>query len=1149
MKDTLATVRQRQAADPAYSAWVGASAGSGKTKVLTERILRLLLAGVQPYRILAITFTKAAAAEMATRLNKTLASWATIPPQELETELDKLYGDEKRGPEIRNLARQLFSRVIDESVGVRIETVHGFCQSVLKRFPIEANLSPQFEVLDDRTAREMLEASVNAILQLASNGAHAELEALFSHASSAFAESSFMDLVNEIVRERSRFEQLFAAYETPAAVTSALFAQFEMAPGTTRAVLELAACQETAFDGATLRQTVEAMQSSTTKTDEKNRPVMAYWLAAAPAERIARLDEYTQVFLTKEGEIRKSLLAAPLAKKYPVLAEAMFTEAARLKALVAKAKTAGLIVSTTGVLVLAKAILSEYDTRKRLAGQLDFEDMILRTRALLTADEGAAAWVLYKLDGGIDHILLDESQDTNPEQWDLLKTLVREFCNGNSAVERSRSVFVVGDEKQSIYSFQRADPAEYKCTRMQLAEWMTAADLPWQEVGLTTSFRSTAPILQAVDRVFADPAAYAGVSATPPQHLCDRQHQAGLVELWKLAVPMVAPETDPWEVHQRENAASPATLVAERIADTIAGWLARGERLEALNRPMQAGDILILVRERGTFVNLLVKILKQRGIKVSGADRMKLTGELAVQDLLSLMQVLLLPEDDLNLAIVLRSPLLGFSDDLLFDIAWQRPGTLWDALQNNPSPLATEGFAWLQNLRGQADFVPPYELLAGILSRPCPADSAGSGRRAMLARLGTEALDPLDELLNAALAFETQHSPSLESFLHWITARQTEIKRESTRTGADDGGQVAIMTVHGAKGLQAPVVFLADTGSVPQGRQSKILWQSKNSAGVQLPLWAPAKVLEEDTCQALRDRISQASDEEYRRLLYVAMTRAADRLYIAGWQGAKPLNERSWYRLIERGFQGWDKAVRTEDDGWICQELQTAPLPAAPAETMTRAGSPAIPACLLQPAPKEVQPVRPLTPSRLGEVATAVASPLDPTERNNRFERGRLTHRLLEALPAVPQADRLAIGRRFLAGQTMLAADIRDNILQEVLKIIEDPQFSAVFGPESQAEVPLSGLIEVNGETVQLVGQIDRLLVTKSAVTIIDFKTNRPPSAKVADIPLPYLRQLAAYRATLARIYPQHTLRAALLWTYGPTLMEVPPELLDSAFP
>jgi ATP-dependent helicase/nuclease subunit A len=1150
MSDLSPDVLQRRASDPTVSSWVGASAGSGKTKVLTDRILRLLLEGVDPFRILAITFTNAAAAEMASRLNATLARWATAAPQALEGELDKLYGHQKRDPTIRDRARQLFSRVIDESIGVRIQTVHGFCQSVLKRFPIEAGLSPQFEVLDDRTARETLDAAITGILQQASTRTHPDLAALFEQASNAFAESTFTSLIDEIVSERSRFEMVFAAFDGSIEKITASLRQYMNIEGIARADIEKTVGLDTAFDGPLLRRAVSIMLADGGKLNVKRATYIAQWLAAPPEERLARLPDYRRGFITTSAPIKifEHIMTEKLERQYPALQEGLYAEAVRLEKYAWLTKTIDLVASTRSILILAQAVLADYAARKARAGQIDYEDLILRTRDLLTGDR-ASAWVLYKLDGGIDHILLDESQDTNPEQWQLIAALVEEFFAGEGASTRLRTLFAVGDEKQSIYSFQRADPAAFSRMRTLFSDRIQSVKQPWQPVELDISFRSTAPILETVDQVFARPDVHRGVSPTPPHHRCLRIGEAGTVELWPLIEPAASAEADPWSLETVRTADNPATLAAEQIAGTIQNWLAKGERLASQNRPVQPGDILILVRQRSTFVGTLVRALKQRGVPVSGVDRMVLTNELIVQDLLSLVRILLLPDDDLNLAIMLRSPLVGFSDETLFEIAYDRPGTLWTALESSANPIAVAAFDWLRDWRRQVDFAPPYELLAGILSRPCPADPAGSGRRAFLTRLGSEALDPLDELLSAALGFETQHSPSLEGFLHWITAKEVQIKRESSREGADKGGQVAIMTVHGAKGLQAPIVFLADTASLPKSSGTRILWQH-GVAPVELPLWAPARSLEEDTCEALRERLRQAGDEEYRRLLYVAMTRAADRLYITGWLGKKKLDERSWYSLIASAMQGWDK-VRHEDNGrLVYDQPQTAPLKEAPAPIAKAAETISLPAWLNRLAPPEDQPIRPLTPSRLGDDPTSAASPLDKAERQNRFERGRLTHRLLEALPGVMPKKRLDVGQHYLAGQSSpLPAEVQDNILAEVLHILNDPAFAAVFGPDSQAEVPITGLLQIKGETVALSGQIDRLLVTDRDVLIVDFKTNRPPSKALGDVPAAYVRQLAAYRAALAEIYPKHTIRAALLWTYGPAMMEIPAASLDAAFP
>ena len=803
MSQISPAVPQLQASDPTVSSWVDASAGSGKTKVLTDRILRLLLEGVDPFRILAVTFTNAAAAEMASRLNKTLAKWATAAPQDLEAELDKLFGQQRRAPEIRDRARRLFGHVIDEAVGVRIQTVHGFCQSVLKRFPIEAGLSPQFELLDDRTAREMLDAAIAGILQLASSGVHEELAALFRQASNAFAESSFTALIDEIVRERSRFEMLFAAFDGSIETIAASLRQYLNIEGVTRVDLEEAVVLDTALDGRLLRQAVQVMLADGGKLNAKRATYIAQWLAAPAEERLTRLEDYRRGFITSSSptKIFEHIMTEKLERQYPALQEALYAEAVRLEKYAWLTKTIDLAASTRSVLVLAQAVLSDYAARKARAGQIDYEDLILRTRDLLTGDR-ASAWVLYKLDGGIDHILLDESQDTNPEQWQLIEALIDELRNEQDE-GRSRTLFVVGDAKQSIYSFQRADPAKFDQARQQISRWLKEAGKPFREVELATSFRSTSPILEAVDRVFAPAAVHQGVSPAPPHHECLRFREAGRFELWPLVEPAAGEDADPWSLTPTSTADNPASLMAERIAGTIQAWLAGGEQLVSQNRSVRPGDILILVRQRSSFVGTLVRALKQRGVPVSGVDRMVLTNELIVQDLLSLVRVLLLPDDDLNLAIVLRCPLVGFTDEALFAIAHARTGTLWEAGEASADPAVAAAFDWLRDWRRQADFTPPYELLAAVLSRPCPADPVGSGRRAFLRRLGAEALDPLDELLSAALAYEAQHSPGLEGFLHWITAKDVQIKRETSREGADDGGQVAIMTVHGAKGLQA----------------------------------------------------------------------------------------------------------------------------------------------------------------------------------------------------------------------------------------------------------------------------------------------------------------------------------------------------------
>ncbi|WP_342760755.1 double-strand break repair helicase AddA [Azospirillum thermophilum] len=761
-------------------------------------------------------------------------------------------------------------------------------------------------------------------------------------------------------------------------------------------------------------------------------------------------------------------------------------------------------------------------------------------------------WVLFKLDGGLDHILIDEAQDTNPEQWQIVAAIAEEFFAGldsRPADGTVRTVFAVGDEKQSIFSFQRADPAEFARMRRHFQSRAEAAERFWAAVELDISFRSTAAVLQAVDAVFTREAARDGVASdTSPviRHRAFRRGHGGLVELWPPVRPAEPAEPEPWAPPlDRESADSPSARLAAVIAHTIHRWIAGGEMLEARGRPVQPGDVMVLVRRRTGFVTELVRALKDRDVPVAGVDRMVLTEQLAVMDLMALAEFLLLPEDDLTLATVLKGPLIGLTEDQLFQLAHGRRGTLWRSLvaRAEEEDAFRPARRYLGALLARTDFSAPYELFAALLNTPCPADDR-SGRRAILRRLGPDAQDPLDEFLAVCLAFEKTEPPSLQNFLAWLAASDAEIKRELEQ----GGGTVRIMTVHGSKGLQAPIVFLPDTLSSPT-QSPPVLWPDE---GCEVPLFAPRRGQEDALCAEARVRANRRRDQEYRRLLYVALTRAEDRLYVCGWQGRKDPAEGCWYRLVEEAMRevgvphAYDFSGLCPDgwagDGWRLYEPQTAVVPRADAEDAASAPDHAMPPWLADPAPMEPEPSRPLTPSRPDADEPAVRSPLG-SDNGLKYKRGLLVHRMLQSLPDLPDAERDAACRRFLARPAHdLPPDQQEELAAETLAVLRHPDFAHLFGPNSRAEVPVVGVV---GDRA-LSGQIDRLAMVGDTVWVVDYKTNRPPPRILSEVPTLYRRQMAAYRAALTRIYPGKTVRCVLLWTDGPFLMELPAELLEA---
>ena len=1137
---------QRRAADPDCSVWVGASAGTGKTRVLTDRVLRLLLDSTPPEKILCLTFTRAAAAEMADRIGLTLARWAVEPEAELQHALFELTGEPPRHA-IQRRARRLFAQVLDAPGGLKIMTIHAFCQSLLRRFPLEADLPPQFDLLEERQATEIL-AGVRDRLFRDTNPA---LSTAISLIAARTNEDGFSDLLAELTRERGRLSRILDRHGGLAGLAKSIDAEFGLAMGETEISVVMQACGERAFDRTALLGAVQALQSGA-KTDRDRAAKIAGWLATLSEEERARhFKTYASAFLRNKGkgEPLQKLMTNAAAQAAPAALAALQAEQRRVASVVECRRTALVARSTAALMVVGDAIVMGYQTEKRRLSLIDYDDLVLATVALLERS-GAAAWVLYKLDGGIDHILVDEAQDTNPDQWRVIAALTEEFFAGRGAREQSRTVFAVGDEKQSIFSFQRADPAEFDRMRTKFAGAAMAAGKAWQQIGLDVSFRSTTPILQFADMVFASDDARDGLfleHGTALRHRAHRVGQAGLVELWPLATAEQPEPAESWSppVAQRRRQ-SPQAHLARVIAGTIRGWIDRSAPLQSRGRPIRPGDILILVRTRNDFFAELVRALKEVSVPVAGMDRMTLVEQLAVMDLLALAEFLLLPEDDLTLATVLKSPMIGLAEEALFALAHGRRSSLWRALQSavpDGGPIA-EAHDYLAGLLGRVDFERPFELLSHMLGAPCPANPK-SGRRAILSRLGSEAEDPLDELLSLALAYEGRHAPSLQGFLHWIRAGEIEVKREMESSDQ----RVRIMTVHGAKGLEAPIVFLPDTTSLPKPVQGGTLLWPDTPDGI--AVWLPTKDDEDRRSGQMRRVYERRRLQEYRRLLYVALTRARDRLYVCGHAGDRSPPDGCWYQLCQTAMWRLD-GIETEAVDWpVGPDRETARLArfrtvqTVELDEEDRPPSPALaeplPGWVLTPPPAEPDPPRPLMPSRPDEADPAVRSPLRPDD-GHRYRRGRLVHALLQRLPDLPPAARPAAAQRYLARPVhrLDPADV-EEIAAETLAVLATPDFAPLFGPNSRAEVPMAGLVA--GRPVA--GQVDRLVVEGDRVLVVDYKTNRPPPIRESDVHPAYLRQMALYRGALRGVFPERTVICALLWTEGPTLMALPNRLLD----
>jgi ATP-dependent helicase/nuclease subunit A len=1153
----LASEAQARAADPRHSAWVSASAGSGKTKLLVDRLLRLLLDGVPPTKILCLTYTRAAAAEMRNRIDATLAGWAAANPEDLRKALNALTPNAATA-ELQDEARRLFAKLLDAPGGMRIETIHAFCQSLLARFPVEAGIAPHFSVLEERDAESLRADLREEVLAEARAGRDPALaRALAAVTERVGNEAEFDELLQKLMIERRRLEALASGTGGLGAAVKRLRQRLGLKPDDTIDSIMAAAVAEGAFDRAALTRAAEALTQGG-KTDKAQAPILAAWLACDDVARRTGLDLHCSLFFTGTGSPRARLISKAGEDAMPGATEALLVEQVRLAQLIERLNAAEIATATEALLTLGRAVLLGYAQRKRDMAALDYDDLIVLTRDLLRRP-GLAPWVLFKLDGGIDHILIDEAQDTSPEQWDIVAAIADEFFANWETRNKPRTLFAVGDAKQSIYSFQRADPEGFQRMREHFRAKLIEVGEPLIEEPLHVSFRSVPTVLTAIDTVFADAAAAAGVA--PPGetvvHISARPGQGGRVELWPLAVEIKGEEPEPWALPAVvDDVDLPRARLARTLASRIAEMIGR-EELPSRGRKVRAGDILVLVRRRNAFVEELVRELKDRNVEVAGIDRLKLDEHIAVMDLMALGHFLLMPEDDLTLAVVLKSPLVGLSEEALFDLAHDRgPKTLWRMLGEQAATRAdfASAHALLADLRAHVDFLPPFELYAEILG-------ARGGRKRMLARLGPDAADPIEEFLRLALDHGRSHPPSLQGFLAWLEAGSIEVKRDLDQETGEPGaaGQVRIMTVHGAKGLEAPIVILPDTAQVPK-QTERILWSGDGETA--LPLWVRRKGFDEELARAARAHRDAAQADEYRRLLYVGLTRAADRLYLCGWDSRKSGQPLSWYEhlvatLGDKGEPLSFAPVAQEPEGWEGPSRAIAAASTAPPDKAKAQGAlvllpPAPPAWLHQPAAPEPEPWRPVAPSRPSIAEPGLLSPLRQTDaRATRFGRGLLIHRLLQGLPEIPVARRKGAAQQLLK-RSLYGLDeaAREEILARVLELLARPELAPIWSAKARAEQPIAGeVVGRNGNSIAIAGQIDRFAVDASGVWIVDFKTNRPPAASLEEVPVAYLRQMAAYRALLAGIYPGLPIACHLLWTETPLLMRLPQELLDAHLP
>lgn len=1144
---------QLLAANPEDNVWLSASAGTGKTQVLSARVLRLLLReDVSPSQILCLTFTKAGAAEMANRINAVLARWVRLPDTRLFEELGHLGAP--NDPATRERARTLFASVLDcPGGGLRIDTIHAFAQFLIGNFPEEAGLAPGTRVMDDRS-RELLAREVLAELFEEAERTH---DVRVLDGIHLFTTRKDPGSLHGWLMRAADAHDMWAG---PASWQSPMDARVRQTLGMPSDAGDEWAAQPLdpeLFPDDALLAMLPALDGWKAKTGQEAAAFLRRWLALDLAGRVAAEAGFRDTILKKDGEPRKMEGAAKLDPNFTRhqdnVAEALREYEDRC-ALLACAEV------VTSALEIGRAFALRWEARKAREGLLDFADLIRKAAALLGQSE-AADWIRYKLDRHFDHILIDEAQDTNRSQWDIVEALIDDFFAGEGARgDKLRTIFTVGDYKQAIFGFQGTSPENFARAKSRVHALIEAARkgisasrsdrrVPgWQDLDLGHSFRTADIVLDFVNRVIARLGfAEFGLDREPAPHV--GSDRPGLVTLW----PPVVPEKDEREGEDVEEGGEGQqdwlprhdTLLAERIAEQVRLWvsgeepfvLAKGNRRHA-----GPGDIMVLVRQRKELAAQIVAKLYARGVPVAGVDRLRLGAPLAVKDVLAALRFAAQPQDDLALANLLASPLIGWTqDDILAHVPRPEKVGLWEHLRRRDAPPFVQGTAdVLRELLRRADYQTPQALIAWLLTGPW------QGRARLVARLGAEANDPLDELLNAAFAYEAEHWPSLSGFIAWFDAGTGDLKRDSDSAS----GQVRVMTVHGSKGLQAPIVILADATGAPGDPGALALDDDPLGQALDRKREVPLPPLGKDE---KRGRILEAEDakkraalQEHWRLLYVALTRAEEALFIGGSLNKNEAkkgvpHDDSWYARLAPLFERDEIA----DPLWHWRkewgERADPLVPEDGSGTAGEGGAVTLPSWAVTPIGPEPRPPRPLAPSSVGEDVGA-EPPLPPEAVRHAARRGSLIHALLERLPEVPAAERETGARRWLARQASdLSETLREELLVAALGVLDHPGFAPIFSGEALAEVPLAATIG----GVVVAGTADRLLIEYNRITVIDYKTTRRPPASEADIPVATLRQMAAYVAALEAIHPGREVRAGVLYTHAPVLFDLPLSVLD----
>lgn len=1047
------SILQLRASDPTLSTWVSASAGTGKTKILTDRVLRLLLQNVPFNKILCLTFTNAAANEMQERIIAQLEKWSHSSQENLIDSLQNTLGRKPTKDELIK-ASSLFELYLKTQDQINIYTIHSFCQKILKKFPLEAGISPHFKIIDEFKVNKIIRDIKRQIFNLP------EIQHVINFLIENFHELTIDGIFNEIISIKTKI--------------------------LTKKLNSLSVESNTELSGLECINNLAKHDPNISIDVISNSDIKNLIINSLGAD-LASLD-IKPFFLTLSGEKKKRIVT----KKIAYLSSDLYEELEKIQDQIYQLdqikKTENLLSNSRLFEILAEKLILEFESYKNKNAFLDYDDLILHTQSLLTNSK-AKEWVLYKLDGGIEHLLVDEAQDTSNNQWLIIEALAQEFYSGESGNNKSRTIFVVGDEKQSIFSFQGADTSTFSYMNKFLNDKLKEGKKAFETIDLNTSYRSTKEILTCVHYVFNKIARKSpeDFKAKLPEMVPYRNAHNGLVQLW----PLCSNEGDDvddkfWPICPENIQNNSKVILAKKIANYVKEQISSGRILPSTNNKISAQDFMILFRSRDDFTDEVIKALKEAKIDITGLDRISLADDLAVADLIAIAKFVLNPENDLNLATLIKSPILGLSEQELYKlviVAKDNKLSLWEYVK------LTDKYSLIKDKL--EEFLALYRFFP--LNNFFPYITDVMDYRNIMNKND----EAINEFLKLSNDYFLEYGNSLQNFIYWILKNPITVKRDT-----ESSNKLRIMTVHGSKGLQAPIVILCDTTKLPT-MSDRFIWDENDQLlSAKSSSYIPAFY------EAIKAKEQHKAYQEYLRLLYVGMTRAEDHLVICGYQGNSKIPENCWYELIRESLQeigslDRDGKITYGDNSLACSNQN-------------------LPIRLVENKKAELGITNPPTPWKISKTVRLSYTNIE-TEASYRnadlLEYGLVFHKILEE--AVRNKNLTNITYHPLI--TTLDSTLQKRIKTSMEKIVINEEFKELLKYDLKTEVSFG----YKTDSEIKIGRVDLLIIQKERIIIIDYKSGKSNKELIPDT---YIKQLRFYKQAFREIYPDKIIDCKIIW-------------------